>query len=196
MRPQLLLITGAPASGKTQLAQRLAAQLGACCCGKDEIKELLFDTLGAGDAGWSRRLSDASFALLFAYAPRLMAGGQLLILEGNFRVIEHAAPLSAVLSRTRAELAQILCRANVATRSARLAVRALDARRHPGHRDAELAQAAAGVDQTDAFFDLPGPKWLFDSDRELQEQWPSLRQALETWRTETAARSPETAHKQ
>src|ERR1700683_3060087 len=57
MIPQLLLLTGAPASGKTQLAGRLVERYGACGCSKDEIKELLFDHLGERDAAWSGRLS-------------------------------------------------------------------------------------------------------------------------------------------
>src|SRR5262249_50837624 len=139
MRSQLLLITGAPASGKTRLARNLARRFEACRCSKDEVKELLFDSLGAGDADWSRRLSNASFALLFAYATRLLAGGRLLILDGNFRITEHAPALSAVLAQAQAELAQILCRASPATRRARLAARGSDPSRHAGHRDHELA---------------------------------------------------------
>ena len=97
MIPQLLLLTGAPASGKTQLARRLLERYGACGCSKDEIKELLFDHLGERDAAWSGRLSDASFALLFAFAPRLLSGRRLLVMEGNFRSGEHELALAAVL---------------------------------------------------------------------------------------------------
>ncbi len=95
--PRLLLLTGAPATGKTRLAAALATRRGACLCSKDEIKELLFDALGTGGADYSRRLSDASFALLFALLPRLLRPGRLLLLEGNFRPGRHEAA-----DRTRA----------------------------------------------------------------------------------------------
>ncbi|MGH8207373.1 MAG: AAA family ATPase, partial [Steroidobacteraceae bacterium] len=106
--PRLVLITGAPASGKSELAGRVAERYGAYCCSKDSIKEILFDTLGSGDAGWSRRLSDASFALLFALALPLCRADRPLLLEGNFRPGEHEHALVPVLGGG-VQLGQILC---------------------------------------------------------------------------------------
>jgi predicted kinase len=177
VRPQLLLITGAPATGKSQLAERLARRYHACRCSKDEIKELLFDSLGEGDAQWSRRLSNASFALLFAYAPRLLSGARLLLMEGNFRSGEHAPVLASMLAAAAAELAQILCQANAATCAARLAARAADPSRHPGHRDREFASTGEPA----GFLDLPGPRWGFHSDREGEPEWLSLCRQIDGW---------------
>src|SRR6185437_12780589 len=131
--PWLLLVGGAPASGKTLLARQLAARYGALLCTKDQIKEVLFDTLGIGEdaasltatsaaalrplsapaARWSRRLSDASFALLFGLAPALLHVRRPVLLEGNFRPGEHEAALAALLSASRARLIQILCHASI-----------------------------------------------------------------------------------
>jgi predicted kinase len=185
MIPQLLLLTGAPASGKTRLAASLAQHYGACLCSKDEIKELLFDTLGERDAQWSRALSNASFALLFAYAPRLLSVQRLLLLEGNFRTGEHEAALAAILSASAGGMAQILCQADAATRAARLAARAADPGRHAGHRDRKAdATAARGT----GFLDLPGPRWLFSSDTSGQGQWRALRRRIDRWRAQPRAR--------
>jgi len=178
MSPQLLLLTGAPASGKTWLAEQLVQRYHACCCSKDEIKELLFDQLGARDAVWSRRLSDASFALLFAYAPRLLSAQRLLLLEGNFRSGEHEPALAAVLRAGQAELAQVLCQADAATRAARLAGRADDPGRHPGHRDQELNPAAS---RRWDFLQLPGPRWLFASDAAVEPEWRRLCDQIDPW---------------
>jgi len=184
MIPQLLLLTGAPASGKTWLAAALVQHYGACRCSKDEIKELLFDTLGERDAQWSRALSNASFALLFAYAPRLLSVRRLLLLEGNFRAGEHEPALAAMLSASAAGMAQILCQAAAATRAARLAARAADPSRHQGHRDRETDLAASGGA---SFLDLPGPRWLFSSDTPGKGQWQALRRRIDRWRAQPRA---------
>jgi predicted kinase len=189
---QLLLLTGAPATGKSWLARRLAQHYGACCCSKDEIKEQLFDVLGAGDAQWSRRLSDASFALLFRFAARLLAPRRILLLEGNFRPGEHEAALMAQLSGSAVALAQILCRADAATRAARLAARAADTTRHRGHRDQVPGAAAPGAAAPGAaapgeteFLELPGPRWVFNSELPGEgsddHEWLALCRHIDDW---------------
>lgn len=176
--PQLLLITGAPASGKTRLMRALDARYQANCCSKDEFKEILFDQLGQADAAWSQRLSSASFALLFAVAPRLLSAGALLILEGNFRAGEHDLPLRSLLQRGAARAAQVLCVAQPSTRASRLAQRAADPARHRGHRDEQTVIATSAVA---AFLDLAGPRWSFDSDADWASEFSALCQRLEGW---------------
>jgi hypothetical protein len=168
--PWLLLVGGAPASGKTQLARQLAAHYGALLCTKDQIKEVLFDTLGTGPqsaadpapaaARWSRRLSDASFELMFQLAPALLHAQRPVLLEGNFRPGEHEVPVAALLSAGRAQLIQILCYASIATRAARLAARASDPTRHPAHQDARIDVHRPAP----SFLALPGVQLRYDSD--------------------------------
>src|SRR5690348_14458308 len=67
-RPFVILITGLPGTGKTQLARAAARHFGVPVLAKDTIKEPLFEVLGVADRDHSRRLSDASFAVLFAIA--------------------------------------------------------------------------------------------------------------------------------
>lgn len=93
---RLLVITGVPATGKSTVARRLARRWSVPLIAKDRIKEPLLDVLGAPDAAASRRLSDASFAVLFAVAHELLAAGASVLLEGNFRP-EHAATLRELL---------------------------------------------------------------------------------------------------
>ena len=173
-----MLVGGAPASGKTQLARQLAARYGALLCAKDQIKEVLFDTLGTGpqsaaspavsaspaaSAGaglWSRRLSDASFALMFHLAPALLHAQRPLLLEGNFRPGEHESAVAPLLCAGRAQLIQILCYASIATRAARLAARADDATRHPAHQDARIDVHRPAP----CFLALPGMQLSYDSE--------------------------------
>jgi predicted kinase len=93
----LILITGLPGTGKSTLARMIASRYGLPLICKDTIKEPLFDVIGASHRAGSRRLSDASFAVMFALA-RECLGGTDLILEGNFRVGEHEPAVEAVMA--------------------------------------------------------------------------------------------------
>ena len=64
MQKTLLLISGLPGSGKTTLAYKLSAVFGLSVIDKDEILDQLFESKGAGDASWRRRLSRESDLIL------------------------------------------------------------------------------------------------------------------------------------
>ena len=83
-KPTLVLISGAPGTGKTVLAQQLAAALPVTVIEKDVLKENLFDTLGERDLGWSKRLGAAAFALLDMFVQSHLKAGQSVIAEAAF----------------------------------------------------------------------------------------------------------------
>ena len=157
----VFLVTGLPATGKTSFARALAAALAAPLLTKDGIKEPLLTVLGAADPVASRRLSDASFAVLLALAREQLGQLDTVVLEGNFRPGEHEAALRTLLAQQGlTACTQILCRAPEELRQARLKARAEDPQRHPGHRDA--AWVAPAALSGDAFLDLDGPRFTHD----------------------------------
>ena len=158
----VFVITGLPATGKTTLARALARALSIPLLSKDCIKEPLLDVLGAPDRSASRRLSDASFAVLFALAGQQLQTAGSVVLEGNFRPGEQEAALCALMAAHAAQgCIQVLCRAPEPLRQERLRARAADAARHPGHQDAVwVAQAQR---RSDAFLDVAGPRFVHDS---------------------------------
>jgi predicted kinase len=153
----LILVTGEPASGKSTLARSIAQRLRCALLAKDAVKEPLMDVLGAPDRGASRRLSDASFAVLFALAAELRAAAQCVVLEGNFRPGEHEERLRALAAGAR--FVQVLCCAPAPLRRERLAARAADPRRHAGHADRVLIEEPSAS----GFLDLPGDRIRYDS---------------------------------
>jgi predicted kinase len=150
---RLVVITGLPGTGKSTLARDLARRHALPLIAKDTIKEPLLDMLGQEVS--SRALSNFSFAVMFSISRELLALGQSLILEGNFRAGEHEAPLLATLPADAPAIVQVLCSADEEERRSRLLQRSTDAGRHPGHRDAlQLEPAPACV----SFLELPGER--------------------------------------
>ena len=103
---RIVLVSGAPAAGKTSLAVPLAKLLELPLIAKDDIKETLVDVLGDhdGDLMWSRKVGGASMELLWKLAERAPA----TVLEANFR--PHSAYEREKLTRLEARIVEIYCR--------------------------------------------------------------------------------------
>ncbi|HLI51253.1 MAG TPA: AAA family ATPase [Thermomicrobiaceae bacterium] len=137
-QPILILVTGAPASGKTTIAARLAADLGLPLFAKDDIKELLAESLAVSDFEWSSLTGRASFFLLDWLTTRLLNAGSSLILEANFDrrfLNEWSFPRAAL--KTRASIVEIFCRAEPEVLLGRYKERFESGSRHPIHHDRE-----------------------------------------------------------
>lgn len=174
-----ILITGLPATGKSTLARQLAERYRLPLLAKDDFKERLLENRGALDAAGSRELSNRSFNMLFAQLEVRARGGADALLEGNFRAGEHEALLRAWPA---ARITQVLCRSDEASRLIRIAARAGDPARHPGHGDARAARDA----RNDEFLDLPGQRHLFRTGGTSADA-AMLLEALDRWWRQNAA---------
>lgn len=143
--PLLVVITGAPCTGKTTLGQRLAERFALPLLSKDGIKEILFDTLGWSDREWSRRLGGASMALLFAFAEAQVRAGRSAIVEANFSRGYDTPRFVDLRARHAFRTLQIVCAAPPDVVVKRYMARWEAGARHPGHVESgqrdELAAA-------------------------------------------------------
>lgn len=144
--PPVLIVSGAPATGKTTLGKRIASEFALPFLSRDDIKESLYDTIGAGDRDRSRQLGIASIQLLFYVVERLLEVGQGLVVESNFYDRYDTPRFKAVLARYPARVVQIHCTAAAPVVIARYRERADTSERHPGHLGAAvLPELRAGL---------------------------------------------------
>ena len=153
----LLLIHGLPATGKTTLAHWLGQQLRWPVFHKDDIKEILFDTLGWSTRERSRQLGAGVIEILYyAMAAQLNAGVSCIV-ESNFDPALSSPRIAEILLKTNAGCIQGLCHTDEVLRRQRFQARV----RHPGHADVELVEnpnvAPATRAEALARLAVPGP---------------------------------------
>lgn len=136
--PALIVIQGAPASGKTTLCNSIRDALSIPILGKDDIKELLFDRLEQSDREYSKLQGIVSFNMLYAFAESFLHEGKSVIIEGAFYTEISRENISEVLKRTNARHLEIYCHVDELTRRQRFANRSNDGTRHSAHLDRTL----------------------------------------------------------
>ncbi|MYB76841.1 MAG: ATP-binding protein [Chloroflexi bacterium] len=148
LNPTLIVISGAPGTGKSTLASRLAKQFALPCLTKDDIKERLFDTLGWSDRVWSQRLGAVSNELLLHMAQQMMITQTHFILESSFWAEMSRPQWAKLVQRYHYAPLEIHCMALPETLARRFRERAPN--RHAGHvdnvaHDAVMKQIRCGV---------------------------------------------------
>jgi predicted kinase len=140
--PTLVIVSGAPGSGKTTLARRLAFDLRLPLLSKDQLKEALADAMGAPpDVPASMRLGAGAYATLYLVAQQLLEARTGLILESNFRRGMSETDVQPLLAWSDPGL--IHCTAAPEIVQRRYAERHDRGDRHPAHLDADRAAALA-----------------------------------------------------
>jgi predicted kinase len=178
--PWLVMVSGMPATGKTTLGRRLAADVGVPFFAKDELKETLFDTLGVGDRSWSRRLGAASMTLLRAIAEATVSAGRSAVIEANFTLAYDAPFYQELMARAGVRVAQVWLTASPDAIIERFERRAASPQRHPGHVELanmdEFRRALARED--DAPLPLGGPIRRVDTNDFATLDYPALLEWL------------------
>jgi predicted kinase len=134
-KPILIIISGPPSTGKTTLAKAIAEKFTIPLITKDNLKEILFDTIGWKDRSWSQRLGIASFAILHYLLDSFMSTSQSLIIEGNFKSEFESVEIKTRLKKFNYSAVQIMCQSDGKILFKRFKKRSESGQRHPGHCD-------------------------------------------------------------
>lgn len=159
MTARLMIVGGAPATGKTTLSRALGAALGLPVITKDDVKEALAEPFPTGDRDWSRRLGVAAYEVLYTVARRIVEGDGGLVLESNFTRARSEAPLRALADGVATAL--IVCRVADPIRRARFEARAAVGR-HRVHIDSAIT-AEWNVDDGEFLIDIGVPRLIVDT---------------------------------
>jgi predicted kinase len=175
--PPLVIVSGAPASGKTTLAIRLSLDLRLPLISKDSLKEALADALGPPpDAPASIRLGTGAYAVLYLVARQLLLATQGVIVESNFRRGLSERELDPLLPLGNPRL--VHCSTDHEVLMARYADRVVGGERHAAHLDADR-EAVLRDDLAAGRFDplaLPIPALVVDTTDGLR---PAYEDVLE-----------------
>jgi len=160
--PLLVVITGAPAAGKTTIARGIAQRLRLPLIAKDTIKEALFDGLGTGDLAWSQRLGVGTYLAIVALLEDSIAAGASVVVEANF---VRGSEIEARLAALPARFVQVHCTAPLEVLLERYGRR----ERHPGHVDGERIEALRDAVESGRHdpLDLPGKTIRLDTSQEI-----------------------------
>lgn len=129
---QLVIVSGQEATGKTEVAKKVAQLLGYEYISKDVIKEKLFDTANKStwDYGWYEKNAKKQF---FADITDSVSKGSSTVIESNF-IGEDKSRLMGCLKEEVA-LKELYCEAKGLTSFTRFVHRNESGNRHRGHHD-------------------------------------------------------------
>ncbi|GAA1654649.1 AAA family ATPase [Nonomuraea maheshkhaliensis] len=161
----LILVGGAPATGKSTMGMGLADRLGHTLLHSDRVRKELagLDPMKPAPAPYRQGIYDAAhteqtYAELLSRAEKLLGMGESVILDASWTARRHRDKAGEIATRAAADLVQLRC-----TAMPQIIARRLAARR-PGLSDADPAISlamAAGLDawpaavEIDTGADLP-----------------------------------------
>ena len=131
----IYLVQGPPGAGKSCICRYLSKIIGCVYYSKDDIKELLFDSLGTKDLAWSKQLAIAANDILFSLMHNSLLASQNIVIETNISLERDLENAKTTFSDKSSELIEIYLTAKKDTLIERIIERWESGNRHPGHAD-------------------------------------------------------------
>jgi predicted kinase len=149
----LIVVTGRPGSGKTQLAHRLARAVRCPAICRDEVKEGLVNTRGEVSESYED-LQKLAYDAFFATIELLLKRGVTIIAEAAFQHERWVQKLESL--QQIAKIRMILCTIDPQLARARHIARGLaDPERERFHGDRPVVEARAGRELPIGEYDAP-----------------------------------------
>ena len=160
LRPRLVIVSGAPAAGKTTLGRRLAPALGLARLSKDELREVIGDWCPPETHAQADALGLAAYALCYLLAGEFLDNGVGVLVEAAFGrgvaetggALLPGTGLRPLAARARSVLVHLAAPLELSQR--RFRERYARGERHPAHRDVDTVAAPP-----DALFAAAWPRW-------------------------------------
>ena len=132
MTPNLILMAGLPASGKSSFAAYASAALDIPVIEKDKIKEGLFDTVGFRTHDEKTQLDISATETMIRRASGILDRGGSVILDSNFEN-RNIASLEKLVSEHPCNVVTVRFCGDIRVIYERFEKRDKDPSRHPGH---------------------------------------------------------------